>query len=415
MVATGLPVLFVACLFGSIWGIYVQFHIANLHTPLIRAPTNVVVQLEDAAGTNTLVSSEEVFESQAWTLAMPTESTEGIDAMRSLRARRQCVISHALTCMFVICFLRTVFTSPGTVPRSYRLDVDGEQQSEAATSSMQLLPTFREAKEQGGPRSCKWCKCYKPDRCHHCRVCGVCVLRMDHHCPWVANCIGFRNHKFFLLLVMYAWLSALYCGITMYESVEEMFYRRLSRFTQQFALVFALTLCGITSALLSAFGGFHFWLTVRGATTIEFCEKANTKNGSLKTNTSMYDCGLFANLRAVLGPCVLTWFLPIMPPEGDGLTFPVVTEALRLPGPPSRGYRRRCFPAQGKLPLAPPMEPISDKDDESDDSSGDNRRASRLASQVVGEEQEPQQEISPVGTSCIEKYQQVRRVRWAEE
>jgi len=28
------------------------------------------------------------------------------------------------------------------------------------------------------------CKCFKPDRCHHCSDCGLCTLKMDHHCPW---------------------------------------------------------------------------------------------------------------------------------------------------------------------------------------------------------------------------------------
>jgi hypothetical protein len=34
-----------------------------------------------------------------------------------------------------------------------------------------------------------------------------CILRMDHHCPWIANCVGFGNHKFFMQLLLYATLA----------------------------------------------------------------------------------------------------------------------------------------------------------------------------------------------------------------
>uniref|UniRef100_A0A3B3ZU45 Palmitoyltransferase n=1 Tax=Periophthalmus magnuspinnatus TaxID=409849 RepID=A0A3B3ZU45_9GOBI len=46
---------------------------------------------------------------------------------------------------------------------------------------------------------CPVCKIMRPPRAGHCRTCGACVLRLDHHCIWINSCVGQANHRSFLM------------------------------------------------------------------------------------------------------------------------------------------------------------------------------------------------------------------------
>lgn len=46
-------------------------------------------------------------------------------------------------------------------------------------------PILAESKQYGTVRMCRTCLVWKPARAHHCKKCGRCRLKMDHHCTAV--------------------------------------------------------------------------------------------------------------------------------------------------------------------------------------------------------------------------------------
>ncbi|KAH8055936.1 glutathione gamma-glutamylcysteinyltransferase [Aureococcus anophagefferens] len=62
---------------------------------------------------------------------------------------------------------------------------------------------------------------YKPPRAHHDSVTNRCIVKMDHYCPWTNNAIGVRNHKFFILFILYTFLLCAYALLILFSLAME--------------------------------------------------------------------------------------------------------------------------------------------------------------------------------------------------
>jgi len=255
------------------------------------------------------------------------------DPETAQRGMIECIIFNVLTLFLVTSYARCILVHPGTIP-----DKEEDPSWEYVPEASKVESLLQETKKSGERRHCKWCAKYKPDRCHHCRVCRMCILKMDHHCPWIYNCVGFRNHKYFFLLLFYAALDCDFITATMVESVEASI-RVETDFTSMFFLLFGETLAAFMGILVTMFFFFHIWLMSKAMTTIEYCEKY----GKQKDKKNPFDHGLGPNIRAVLGDNVLFWFFPMSPPPGSGLIFKkdkTENQALSRDLEAGRGIRR---------------------------------------------------------------------------
>ncbi|NWX22580.1 ZDHC9 Palmitoyltransferase, partial [Aegotheles bennettii] len=180
--------------------------------------------------------------------------------------------------------LRTSFSDPGVIPRALP--------DEAAFIEMEIEATNGTVPQGQRPppriknfqinnqivklKYCYTCKIFRPPRASHCSICDNCVERFDHHCPWVGNCVGKRNYRYFYLFILSLSL------LTIYIFTFNIVYVALSDWGGTVPMLFpscsqSLTLLTVLEVLICFFTlwsvvgltGFHTFLVALNQTTNE--------------------------------------------------------------------------------------------------------------------------------------------------
>jgi len=145
----------------------------------------------------------------------PGGSSGSASAHTALPRWRQVIVMLGGTLLYattIIFMVATATMDPGIVPRNTHMD-----DAEAAVHAQSAA---RSVEVNGVSIPLKWChtcRIWRPPRASHCSECNVCVERFDHHCPWMGQCIGRRNYRFFLGFVISVCLLCLYtAGFSLY-------------------------------------------------------------------------------------------------------------------------------------------------------------------------------------------------------
>lgn len=182
--------------------------------------------------------------------------------------------------LFVIAMLlRTSFSDPGVLPRALPDEASFiEMEIEAANGNVPAgqrpPPRIRNVQINNQIvklKYCYTCKIFRPPRASHCSICDNCVDRFDHHCPWVGNCVGKRNYRYFYLFTLSLSLLTIYIftfdiiHVAM-RSVDDGF---LNTVKETPGTVIELLVCFFTLWSVVGLTGFHTYLISLNQTTNE--------------------------------------------------------------------------------------------------------------------------------------------------
>lgn len=261
-------------------------------------------------------------------------------------------------------YVRSAFGDPLS-PDEFNIKITVNQTEDIAAFSPEQYEPIRKKDEliylpRSTAKMCGLCNAPKPPRTHHCSTCKRCFLKMDHHCVWLDNCVGYGNYKFFYCLLFWAtFMCGFIFGAALEVLIQQLVYDELEGVSVVWLIMTVLSFAlGLSTLMLL---GYHTYLISKGMTTIEHMEitedredfkrreriqrrerereatMVKTSDDAQSTTNLLaqqpqphptpkftyqsYSEGIYRNWCNALGSNPLLWLIPVNLPSGNGIRF----------------------------------------------------------------------------------------------